>query len=378
VALAVLLALGVAGGVLVARRSSTRGSASPPPGRTGRASAADATTSTTAATTATAAPSTTTTLPPGPSAPGIVLASANFDLPDPYLLTSGGTYYMYLSTPFGADDLNVAMMQGRPGAWSTPSDVLPTLPPWAVKQFSWTPAVYPIGDHYVMYFSSVPRAWPSMHCIGVAVSSSLLGPFTPSPSPLVCHPEHGGDIDAQLVVDPAGPNGPAHANYLIWKSDNNSTPGLGPPVFLAQGLADDGLSVTGQPTRIYWPRQAWQYNLLEAPQMVKDPSGRLWLFYSGGGIFVSPTYAMGFAECDGPLGPCHDTTSVPLLGSNRQGVGPGEETVFQAPDGSTWLLYNPWYAGQIYNWVRPAEAARIVWSRSGPSLGIPAGPFPPP
>jgi beta-xylosidase len=217
-----------------------------------------------------------------------------------------------------------------------------------------------------------------MHCIGVAVSESLLGPFTPRPTPLVCHPEHGGDIDAQMVSDPAGPNGPAHPNYLIWKSDNNSTPGDGAPEFWAQALSDDGLSVTGQPTRIYSPRLAWQRNRLEAPQMVKDPYGRLWLFYSGGGIFNDPQYAMGFARCASPLGPCSDSATVPLIGSNKQGVGPGEETVFVGPDGSTWLLYNPWYAGQIYNWVRPAEAARIVWSFLGPSVAIPAGPFPRP
>jgi hypothetical protein len=307
-----------------------------------------------------------------------VLASANFDLPDPFLLHSGGTYYMYLSTPFGATQLNAAVLQGSPSHWSSPTEVLPTLPPWAIKQFTWTPAVYPFGDHFVMYFSSVPLAWQSMHCIGVAVSDSLLGPFTPSPTPLVCHPEHGGDIDAQMFADPAGPNGPAHPNYLIWKSDNNSTPGDGPPEFWAQTLSDDGLSLTGHPTRIYWPRLAWQRDRLEAPQMVKDPYGRIWLFYSGGGIFNDPMYAMGFARCASPLGPCYDTTNVPLIGSNKQGVGPGEETVFVGPNGSTWLLYNPWYAGQIYNWVRPAEAARIVWLRSGPAVGIPAGPFPAP
>jgi beta-xylosidase len=285
---------------------------------------------------------------------------------------------MYVSTPFGATNLNAAVIHGRPGAWSGASDVLPNLPLWAVRQFTWTPAVYPFGNHFVMYFSSVARA-SGLHCIGVALSNSPLGPFTSSsPAPIVCHPEHGGDIDAQLFTDPTGPNGPANPLYLIWKSDNNSIHVGLYPEFLAQGLTNDGMSVTGQPTAIYWPRQPWQYSLLEAPQMVKDPNGRLWLFYSGGGIFNAPTYAMGYAECDSPMGPCHDTTTVPLLGSNEQGVGPGEETVFVGPDGSTWLLYNPWYAGQIYRWVRPAEAARIVWTPSGPSLGIPAGQFPDP
>ena len=409
-ALVGLLVVGVVVGLLVAWRSSSGGS-SATPGRSSRASrasganGADPTGPTTAATGASttaganapttaaanahgvaattttkpgAAVATGTTVPPGPLAPGIDIASANFDLPDPYLLDVGGTYYMYVSTPFGATYLNAAVIHGRPGVWSAPTDILPNLPPWAVKQFTWTPAVYPFGNQYVMYFSSVPVAWPSMHCIGVAVSTSPVGPFSPNPNPLVCHPEHGGDIDAQLFVDSAGPNGPAHPNYLIWKTDNNSTPGKGPPEFWAQPVSDDGLTMTGQPTPIYWPRQPWQNNLLEAPQMVKDPYGRLWLFYSGGGIFNMPSYAMGFAACDSPMGPCHDTTNVPILASNQQGVGPGEETVFVGPDGSTWLLYNPWYAGQMFNWVRPAEAARIVWSQSGPSLGIPAGPFPSP
>jgi beta-xylosidase len=194
--------------------------------------------------------------------------------------------------------------------------------------------------------------------------------------PFICQRSLGGDIDAELFVDKNGPDGPAHPNYLIWKSDNNSTPGDGTPTIWAQPLSNDGRHLLGQAVAISTPDQAWQRGLIEAPQMELAPDGTVWLFFSAGQGFTA-YYGMGALRCKGPLGPCSSAASKPMLTTNQQGAGPGEETYFTANDGSDWLLYSPWYTGDPIAPDRPVEAARIGWGPSGPYVAA-AGTFPKP
>jgi hypothetical protein len=318
-----------------------------------------------------------------PDAPGIAIAQAHQDLPDPFLLRTGSTYHMYLSSSFGnKQGQNVPVFVGTPGHWSAkPFDAVPVLPSWAAPHptkggLSWAPAVYKMGSKYVMYFSpTIKYSLPVQHCIAVATSSSPDGPFVAASKPLVCQRPFGGDIDAQFFVDPAGPNGPSHPDYLIWKSDNNSTPGDGTPTIWAQPVSSNGQTLLGAPVQIYVPDQPWETSLIEAPQMALSPTSTTWLFFSAGVGFFSASYAMGVVKCVGPLGPCTDSNPGPLLGSNAQGPGPGEETYFVGPDASNWLLYSPVHTGVRSN--RPVEAARIGWNDAGPYVAQ-AGTFPSP
>ena len=93
-----------------------------------------------------------------------------------------------------------------------------------------------------------------------------------------------------------------------------------------------------------------------------------WVFYSGN-WFNQPAYAMGAARCAGPAGPCADTSTLPLLGSNLQGLGPGEGSVFE--DGSgLWLLYSPWRSLSPKPDIppRPVFITRLGMLPSGPYL----------
>lgn len=299
------------------------------------------------------------------------------------MLDVKGTYYVYLSSDFDLNQ-NVPLVVGRPGHWKTSSiDAVPTLPKWAATDpkkggLSWEPEVYRVGAKYLMYFSPTIRySLPVQHCIALATSTSPAGPFRVEPQPFICQRSLGGDIDAQLFVDPQGPDGPAHPDYLIWKSDNNSTPGDGPPQIWAQPISNDGMHLRGQPVDIYAGDQAWQDGLIEAPQMARAPDGSVWLFFSAGAGFSTPDYGMGVVHCTSPLGPCSGGDSRPLLASNLQGPGPGEETYFTAGDGSHWLLYSPWFTNDPMALIQPVEAARIGWGPFGPYLAA-AGAFPPP
>jgi arabinan endo-1,5-alpha-L-arabinosidase len=315
---------------------------------------------------------------PTPDAPGIVIASSkSFDLPDPYMLAADGEYYMYLSSAFEDPTHSyVPVMSGSPGHWGPVSDALPALPSWALPASAggdvWDPYVVHIAGKYVMYFAPQVRDSPiktvePMHCLGVATSSSPQGPFTPLPGPpIVCQSLLGGDIDAQAFSDPAQPWAPGQSNYLVWKSDdNNISPWDTTTVWIAP-LSSDGLTLSGAPVAIFRPEEQWEVPVIEAPQMVRAPNGKIWLFFSAGTGYFNQRYAMSAALCNGPRGGCHDVFKKPLIASNTQGPGPGEETVFQSSDGSTWLLYNPWFAGSSFAPLRPVEAARIGWSSRGP------------
>jgi GH43 family beta-xylosidase len=314
-----------------------------------------------------------------PAKPGISIAQKTFDLPDPFILTDNHTYYLYLSTAFGETTQNIPVFTGRPGHWSARSvDAVPYLPEWASPTLTWSPAVYKLDGRYVMYFSPlITASSPPQHCIAIATASKPTGPFQVRRTPFICQRNLGGDIDPQLFVDPHGPDGPNHPNYLVWKSDNNSTPGDGIPTIWARPLSNDGLTLVGKPASIFKPTLPWQQPLVEAPQMALSPQSKVWLFFSAGTGFFSPNYAMGAVRCKSPLGPCNDPQPYPLIASNDQGSGPGEETYFQGPDGSDWLLYSPIHTAAPPEVDRPVEAARIGWGKAGPYVAA-AGTFPSP
>jgi hypothetical protein len=319
-----------------------------------------------------------------PSAPGIAIAAAKFDLPDPFLLHAGRTYFLYVSTAWDNNTQNVPVLTGEPGHWSDKSvDAVPDLPPWAAgdpvgaNEPTWSPAVYKLDGRFVMYFAPLIRGSdPPQHCIAIGTSENPAGPFHVSPQPFICQPTLGGDIDPQLFVDPNGPDGPSRPNYLVWKSDNNSTPGDGVTTIWAQSVSNDGTGRRGVPVSIFQPDQRWQMPLVEAPQMALSPNGAVWLFFSAGQGFWSPDYGIGAVRCYSPLGPCADPLPGPLITSNAQGAGPGEETYFIGPDGSDWLLYSPVRTGDITALHRPVEAARIGWNGADPFVAN-AGVFPP-
>src|SRR5205823_6172433 len=87
---------------------------------------------------------------------------------------------------------------------------------------------------------------------------------------------------------------------------------------------------------------------IENPSMI-DANGDHWLVYSGA-YWATSRYAMGFAHCGGPLGPCtDDSTRRPWLASQGGVVGPGGGAVFGGPDGVLRLVYHAWSGGVGYS-----------------------------
>ena len=122
------------------------------------------------------------------------------------------------------------------------------------------------------------------------------------------------------------------------------------------------------PVRILEADQPWEGRIVEAPQMVRV-DGRYWLFYSGN-WFNQPGYGIGVAECAGPFGPCRKHLRGPWLGSNAQGAGPGEGSLFHDERG-WWIVYGPWAVEFTASTPRPAALAHVAFGSSGPYLARP-------
>ena len=297
-----------------------------------------------------------------PSQPGFTINSGA-DQPDPFMYQQGGRYYLFTSQD--RVPTNVPVRSGTVvGRWDAPTDALPDPPAWAQPGVMWSPDVVRFGDHYMLYFSTMLRdVSPGTMCIGDAISTSVAGPYLAAPEPFVCQQSLGGSIDPRVFVDGTG------QPFMVWKSEQNARSLGADTQIWSQPLSADGMHLVGAPTVIFGPDEPWQDHMVEAPQLVLV-RGVYYLFYAGG-WFNQPGYAVGVARCAGPLGPCGDVSASPLLGSNAQGEGPGEESVFADAVG-VWLLYTPSRSTlPLPGPPRPVAMAQLGFGPAGPYLAAP-------
>lgn len=234
------------------------------------------------------------------------------------------------------------------------------MPAWAEesKSFTWAPSVLARNGQFVLYYTTRLAA-AERQCIGYAVSDSPEGPFVDSgEAPFVCQLEEGGSIDPEPFVDRDG------TLYLLWKNDGNC---CGLPIFIyAQRLSEDGLRLIGEPVRLIAYDQEWETPLIENPSMVVH-DGKYYLIYSGN-WWESRNYAVGYAVCETPLGPCVKPQNEPVLASAGRHVGPGGASFFRDASNNLWVAYHAWrepYVGY------PAGMRRLYLARVDFEAGKP-------
>ncbi len=251
------------------------------------------------------------------------------DFADPFVLRAGNTYYAY-ATNNQDDHIPVLTSSGLFGNAHT-ADALPKLPVWSSSGGVWGPAVLARPGGFVLYYTTRAHD-PDRECLSRAVSKEPGGPFVDDSSgPFVC-PSDGGAIDPSPFVAADG------RAYLLWKSD--ATAGI-----VAQELAPDGLSLVGDQQAIVQADQAWEAGVVEAPSMV-GYDGRYYLFYSGNN-WATADYAIGYAVCDSPTGPCTKPADGPWLASTAKAEGPGGEDVFVDANGQPWMTLHAWVRGKV-------------------------------
>jgi beta-xylosidase len=254
--------------------------------------------------------------------------SGNF--PDPGVIGVDGAWYAYGTN---GDSGNVPLLTSPDlVTWTEAGDALPEVGRWATAGNTWAPEVVAAAGGYLLYYTARSSA-TDRQCIGVAFSAEPGGPFVDeSARPLICQAGEGGSIDASPYLDPDG------KLYLLWKNDGNA---IGQPTYLyAAALSADGRSLSGEPVRLLRNDAGWEDHVIEAPQLVRK-DGKLFLFYSAN-AFDRDVYAVGYATCDTPLGPCRKAAENPILKSTPEAAGPGHSFLVTTAGGETWLLYHAW------------------------------------
>lgn len=312
---------------------------------------------------------------PRPEPPFVPVYETNF--PDPFVLQHGGRYLAY-ATNAERMQANVQMAVSDDLVRWAPlrrdgklHDAMPILPAWAAPGWTWAPEVLKLGDRYLLFFTARERA-SGKQCTGVAESRDPLGPFvSKAAAPLVCQRELGGTIDASPFRDADG------QLYLYYKADANAV--RKPTDIFVQKMTPDGLSLTGPVIPLLRNDRPWEAHVIESPTMVRH-GGSYVLFFSANHFGWEPhqklsPYAMGYARCAGPMGPCTDAPSNPILHSyadRRAGClsGPGHQAVFEA-DGRPYIVFHAHAAtGRCENAKkgRYMYIAPLLWTGADPQI----------
>ena len=193
---------------------------------------------------------------------------------------------------------------------------------------------------FVMYYSDEPIQAPAHHCIGVATSESVMGPYTPVATSFACPLDQGGAIDPDGFQDVGG------KRYVTYKVDGNSighggecvnsvAPIVPTPIMLVE-VGPDGTTPMSGTVEIL-DRDAFDGPLIEAPALHRSHEGIYFLFFSSN-CFSGPLYDTSYATATSVWGP-YTKSPVPLFitGDGPDMIGPGGSDIIK--DGSRIVLH---------------------------------------
>ncbi len=263
-----------------------------------------------------------------------VLDVPGVDQGDPAILRFQGLYYLYHS---GRDCVRVYQSKNLVD-WTEAGVALVASPQadhWAQIDL-WAPEVIYSNGIFYLYVAGAEKkegkADDEKRRIGVATSTSPIGPFQFADRPLV----EEWSIDAHPFKDADG------AYHMFYNIRDETT--RGPEGVIGCGnVVDKMVSLTelaGQPAFVCKPEFPWEGSLEkdwywnEGPFTIK----RLGVYYQmySGGCFYQPTYHLAYATSKaigGPWVKWPNGVSVPILRSNKEVWGPGHHVVTKGPNG---------------------------------------------
>lgn len=282
-----------------------------------------------------------------------------FDFPDPFIVRDGDRYLAFgTNGPAGTIQFLSSPDLER---WSVGGSALVGVPRWAAPGFSWAPSVLAVPGGFRLYYTVRHAGW-GVQCVTVASATAAGGPYVDdSLGPLVCQRELGGSIDPSPF---RGNDGRPH---LVWKSEGETVGRVGQ--IWSQGLAPDGLSMVGAPRRLIDADREWEDGIIEAPSMA--PVAGTWLLLYSGNSWNSSRYAVGYALCYGPQGPCGKPEGDNLaLRSTYVVEGPGSAEMFRTPDRELKVAYAGWDVGEVgHPNPRRLHLAPVSMGPDGPGVG---------
>lgn len=279
------------------------------------------------------------------------------EIGDPYVLKAeDGAYYMYCtSAPNGfycwrSEDM--VHWGDKKMCYVRKADA------WCTDCF-WAPEVYCYNGEYYMFYTA--KNQENSLRIGLAVASRPDGPFEDLKNEPFLDPGYAV-IDANVLFDEDG------HKYLYYARDcsENVTGYLRKSEIYGVQLSDDLRFVAGEPVKLTTPEQAWekasgdtQWN--EGPEVIRHQDV-YYLTYSAN-YFESPSYSIGYATSDSPLGPFVKAEENPILtsGTRKDVSGPGHHSFTVSPDGTQlWAFYH-----SHSNPLAPSGDRKVNMDRAG-------------
>lgn len=229
----------------------------------------------------------------------------NHDFPDPSIIKGTDGYYA-VATASGSVRVQVAKASTPSGPWELlDQDLFTDAGAWTNQKDVWAPDIRQVDNgSYVMYYTAQLNN-STRHCLGVATSNAILGPWSVSAEPWHCDLALGGTIDSSGFQDTDG------TRYVTWKIDGNSIgnggscdntvePILATPIMLQQ-VEGDGITKVGDPVQIL-DRTDDDGPLVEAPNIIRSSAGKYILFFSSH-CFTSTDYNVKYATATSAKGP---------------------------------------------------------------------------
>ena len=300
--------------------------------------------------------------------------------------TPGDNYwYMYCTTdPLNDDDKTagnfnfhlIPMLRSLDLVnWTYEGDAFSTRPTWVASNAGlWAPEIKFLNGQYYLYYTASDTSLPGGgSAIGVATSSSPLGPWMDSGVPAVepheapcCAGSRRWVFDPDVVED-------GGQLYIFYGSYFG---GISARILSADGLHSDPASQT----------QITIANRYEGAELVKH-AGYWYLFVSATNCCNGPLtgYSVFAGRSANVLGPYVDREGVSLLAGRVGGtpvismngnrwVGPGHNSVFEDFSGQWWTVYHavdrndPYFAGAVGFTKRPVLMDALDWVNGWPTV----------
>jgi GH43 family beta-xylosidase len=236
----------------------------------------------------------------------------------------------------------------------------------------WAPEVAELEGRYHLFYSV--GTGDAGHHLRVAVADDPTGPYV----------DQGVDLtpDERFAIDPSPFRAPDGQWYLSFARDVLVGERVGTMLAVAR-RAPTLDRLVGEPVDVLRPTADWQiyqrdramygsrydWHTLEGPFVVHR-GGRYWCFYSAGS-WLEPSYAVGWAVSDHPLGPWSSPENAePLMRTVPDHViGPGHNSITTTPGGADVVVYHAWDPGMT---ARRMCIDPVSWSDEGPRFDGPS------
>lgn len=259
---------------------------------------------------------------------------------DPYILLFEDVYYLYATS---MDNGFKVWTSADLYNWNEPSVCYEKGERSFGSKWFWAPEVYYFNHKFYMYYTAQWGKYETEELrLGVAVSDSPLGPFEDVFEKTPMFDSGYGLLDGNILCDDDG------KKYLYYScaAENNIINGHKHAEIFVVELADDCVTVLGEPRRLLSVSQEWEKSCgindkfwNEGPFVLKH-DGKYHIMYSANAYF-SKEYGIGAAVSDSPMGSFVKYETNPILHFIEGELsGPGHNSVVKAKDGNLYCVYH--------------------------------------